>query len=281
MKKISAIVINYNTPELTQRAIDCLLERANDEVAEIILIDNGSTKPMDQKKFNDPRICYLINEKNLGFAGAANQGLRLAIADVMLLMNSDVLVESGAIKKMIDHLESNDKTGIVGPTMVYPNGVFQVSCGQLFNLLSEFVRLSTLYKYLPGGSLFFPNRFNRNLFIRGGQVGWVSGGCLMLKRQVYEQVGELDEKFFFGIEDVDFCTRTIKAGWQVVYLPDAKVIHYHGFSIGGRRTIERMLWERDNLEYLMQKHWPERIIERKMVKLMHSFKIFILKNLIK
>ncbi|NTW22218.1 glycosyltransferase family 2 protein [Candidatus Falkowbacteria bacterium] len=277
MKKVSAVIINYNTPELTERAIVRLLERADESVKEVILIDNGSTERMYIENLADERIRYFANETNLGFAGAANQGMRLAEGEFILLLNSDVIVEAGAVDKLAAYLEQNAQAGIVGPRMAYPDGEFQVSCGRSFSFMSEFIRLSTLYKYLPGGSLLYPNRFNRSLFEHGGQVGWVSGGCLMLRRAVLEQLGELDEKFFFGVEDIDYCSRATESGWQVVYLPKAKVLHYHGFSAGGRRTLERMRWERDNLEYFMGKHWPDRLVERKLVKLMHTLKISILR----
>lgn len=277
MKKVSAVIINYNTPELTGRAIVRLLERADEYINEIILIDNGSSAPMHIDDFTDERIRYIANDSNVGFARAANQGMRLAEGELILLLNSDVIVEAGAIGKLAEYLECNAQAGIVGPQMAYPNGEFQVSCGRSFSPLSELIRLSTLYRYIPGGSLLYPNRFNHSLFIHGGQVGWVSGGCLMLKRELLEEIGELDEQFFFGVEDIDFCSRATEAGWQVVYLPKAKVLHYHGYSAGGRRTLERMIMERDNLEYFMGKHRPEHFFERKLVKLMHTLKISILR----
>lgn len=277
MKNISAIVINYNTPESTERAVAQLLGRASESIREVILIDNGSTSKVRMEHLDNERVRYFMNEGNLGFAAAANQGMRLAQGEVILLLNSDVFVGNGAIEKLAGFLEAHAETGIVGPRMSYPDGSFQVSCGNSFGLWSELIRLSTLYKYLPGGSLLYPNRFNRPFFKQGGQVGYVSGGCLMLKRAVLERIGELDERFFFGIEDIDFCYRAVKAGWQVAYLPEAEVLHHHGHSAGGRRTLDRMRMERDNLEYFMRKHRPERFFERKAVKLMHTLKISLIK----
>jgi GT2 family glycosyltransferase len=277
MRKVSVIVINYNTPELTERALLRLFERANNEVGEVVVIDNGSVKKIKSERITDSRVKFIFNNENIGFAKAVNQGLKVVSSEYVLLLNSDVILKEGAVATMLGYLELNAQAGIVGPRMVYPDNRFQVSCGYSFSLWSELIRLSTLYKYLPGSSLVQPNRFNHALFTHGGPVGWVSGGCMLVRRAVIERIGELDEHFFFGVEDIDFCHRAAEAGWQTVYLPSAEVVHYHGYSSGGRRTIEKMRWEKNNLTYFLNKHWPEKKIENYLVNLVHCFKICLIK----
>lgn len=277
MKNLSVIIINYNTPELTEQAIATLLATAGERVREVIAIDNGSSAPLEPGRLADPRLRLVMNANNLGFARAANQGLKLASGELLLLLNSDVLARPRAIEALAGYLEAHPHAGAVGPRMVYPDGRFQVSAGYALTPWSELLRLSGLYRHLPGSSFAYPNRWSRRLFSQGGPVAWVSGGCLLIRRQALEQVGDLDEHFFFGVEDIDFCQRLRAAGLEVAYLPQAVVEHHHGASSGGRRTLKKLRWERDNLDYFLKKHWPDKAASRKAIRLMHGAKILLLR----
>jgi len=279
MIKLSVIVINYNTPEMTERAIKRLRECETELAPEIILIDNNSTEKLTPNTVSSLGVKYIENQENVGFARAVNQGLNCASGEYILLLNSDVLIENGAVGKLIAFLENKPQAGVVGPKMVYPDRGTQVSFGYFPNFLREFARLSTLYKIIPYGTLAANTRFNRSLFQAGGEVDWLSGGCLLIRRTLIDQIGPLDERYFFGVEDIDFCFRTKQSGFKVFYLPQAQVIHHHGFSSGGPRTIKKMEMERDNLDYFLKKNYPEKIISRTLIKFMHNLKISILLSL--
>jgi len=279
MIKLSVIVINYNTPEMTERAIKRLRECESALASEIILIDNNSTEKLSPSTVTTLSVKYIENQENVGFARAVNQGLNCASGEYILLLNSDVLIENGAVGKLIAFLENKPQAGVVGPKMVYSDRGTQVSFGYFPNFLREFARLSTLYKIIPYGTLAANTRFNRSLFQAGGEVDWLSGGCLLIRRTLIDQIGPLDERYFFGVEDIDFCFRTKQSGFKVFYLPQAQVIHHHGFSSGGPRTIKKMEMERDNLDYFLKKNYPEKIISRTLIKFMHNLKISILLSL--
>jgi len=279
MIKLSVIIINYNTPEMTERAINRLRECESALASEIILIDNNSTEKLSPSTVATLSVKYIENQENVGFARAVNQGLNCASGEYILLLNSDVLIENGAVGKLIAFLENEPKAAIVGPKMVYPDGRAQVSCGYFPNLLREFIRLSTFYKIIPYSTLAKKTRFNRQLFAEGGEVDWLSGGCLLIRRTLIDQIGPLDEHYFFGVEDIDFCFRTKQSGFKVFYLPQAQVIHHHGFSSGGPRTIKKMQMERDNLDYFLKKNYPERLAGRILIYLMHAAKIISIKIL--
>jgi len=275
--KLSVIIINYNTPEMTERVIRRFHECEPALEAEIILIDNNSNSKLAEETIASLDVTYIENQENVGFARAVNQGINIATGEYILLLNSDVLIEPGAITELLDFLEEDPAAGVVGPKMVYPDGRAQVSSGYFPNWLREFIRLSTLYKIIPYSTFAKETRLNGNLFVRGGEVDWLSGGCLLIKRTLINQIGVFDGHYFFGIEDIDFCFRTKQTGFKVFYHPQVQVIHHHGLSSGGPRTIKKMEMERDNLDYFMKKNYPERVASRAVINIMHSMKIWLLR----
>jgi len=277
MIKLSVIIINYNTPEMTERAIKRLRECESALASEIILIDNNSTEKLSPSTVATLSVKYIENQENVGFARAVNQGLKIARGEYILLLNSDVLIEPGAVSRLLMLMEKESQVGVVGPKMIYPDGSAQVSCGYFPNVLREFIRLSTLYKIIPYSTLAKKTWFNRRLFDQGGEVDWLSGGCLLIRRTLIDQIGPLDEQYFFGVEDIDFCFRAKRAGFKAYYLPQAQVIHHHGLSSGGPRTIKKMEMERDNLNYYFKKNYPERVVSRAVIYVMHSLKIWVLR----
>ena len=277
MTKLSVIIINFNTPEMTERAIRRLRVCEPDLSPEIILLDNHSEKKFMPEIISTLRVKYIENQENLGFAQATNQGLKISNSEYILLLNSDVLIEPDTVSKLIEFLEHEARAGVVGPKMIYPDGRPQISCGYFPNLLREFIRLSILYKIIPYSTFAKETWLNRQLFQTGGEVDWLSGGCMLIKRQLVNQIGQLDEHYFFGVEDIDFCYSAKQAGFKVFYHPQARVIHHHGLSSGGPRTIKKLEMERDNLDYFLKKNYPERIVSRTVIYIMHSLKIWLLR----
>lgn len=289
--KLSVVIINYNTAEMTEKAIRNFLEKENGLLGEIILIDNGSAEKLDEEKFRElginPRtkigvgVKLIMNKENLGFAKAANQGIKKAGGEYILLFNSDVLIEKKAIGKMIDYMDINNKIAIMGPNMVYQNGKTQASFGNFPTLAREIMRFSMLAKILPGGTLIFKNIFTEKMFEEVGEVDWLTGGCMLLRKKALEDFGILDENYFFGVEDFDICYRAKKDGWQVVYFPLSRVVHYHGFSSGGKRSTFGLKMGERGMDYFFRKHFPRKIITRYIIKLMSKFKVMILEFIFK
>ncbi len=273
MKKISAIVINYNTAKLTQNTIFNLLEREPAIDWEIILIDNASEEKISESVFKGVKIRFIYNSENLGFAKAVNQGLALASHKFILLLNSDMLVHAGAISALSDCLESQPAAGLAGPQFFYPSGRFQVSAGSFPRFSGELVRLFSLYRLFPFGTFIYKNILSHWFFSAPQEVDWLSGGCLLIRREIIDAVGNLDEKYFMGVEDVDLCFRAKQAGWKVIYFPLAEAIHYHGSSSGGPNTAARLKSERDGWLYFLKKNLPRRIFTRWLVSGAYFFRI--------
>ncbi|MBI4812666.1 glycosyltransferase family 2 protein [Candidatus Falkowbacteria bacterium] len=284
--RLSVIIINYNTAEMTERAVRNFLEKEKGLDAEIILIDNGSKEKLDAEKFSrlganphtkiDVGIKLIMNKENLGFAKAANQGMMLATGDYILLLNSDVFVKEGAIGKMVKYMEDHLDIAVLGPRFYNIKGDIQPSAGYSPNLLRELMRLLMLSKVFPGGTLVYKNIFTERFFNQASEVGWVSGGCMLIRREALKKTGLLDENYFFGVEDMDFCARQIQAGSKVVYFPEAEIMHYHGFSSGGRGSLFSLRHEKIGMTYFFKKFFPGSKLSLAIISALYDLKIKIL-----
>lgn len=275
MKKLGVIIINYNTPEMTAMAIKRLREHAPALDLEVVLVDNASTEKIPAVEIQELNVTYIENAANLGFARAVNQGLAVLNSEYVLLLNSDVLFIDDTLERMLAKLEHDHSIGLIGPKMIYPDGRRQVSGGYFPTISREFFRLTNLYKIIPCSTLAHENRWQQELFRDGGKIEWLSGGCLLARTAEIKQLGGLDEKYFFGVEDFDLAYRMSVLGKCAYYFAAGKVVHYHGFSSGGPRTVAKLKMERDNFNYFLRKNFPERIVSRCTIKLMQQFKIML------
>jgi N-acetylglucosaminyl-diphospho-decaprenol L-rhamnosyltransferase len=290
MKKLSVIIINYNTPELTARAVRHFFKSEPYLDFEVIIVDNGSKDKMALASIADRRITYIENGKNLGFAGGVNLGIEKATGEFIFLLNSDAFIMPGAVSRALDSIsEYNEKSplppfqkggskaGIVGLSLVSKKGQIQPSFGFFPNFTREVMRFFMLSKILPGGTLVFFNRFtNKNFFTHPVEVDWVSGGAMLFKRAVLDNIGKLDSGFFFGIEDWDFCKRAKGAGFKIFYLPASQALHLHGGSSGGKRSTWSLRREAEGFDLFMRKHYPKRFFLRTSVGILYYLKAYML-----
>ncbi|MFH1427954.1 MAG: glycosyltransferase [Patescibacteria group bacterium] len=276
MKKISVITINYNSEDMTLGALSELKAKEKGLNFEMVVIDNASKEKINKNKFLNLGVKFINNKENLGFAKAVNQGIKETSGDYILLLNSDVIVEKGAISSLCQYLEENHQVAISGPIFNYPDGRYQISAGRFPTLWREFLRLSTLYKIIPGSTFMTESEFNKN---ETCSVDWVTGGCMLIRREVIEEIGILDENYFLGVEDFDICKRAKNVGFKVIYYPLAKVLHYHGYSSGsgGTKSIFRIKNDRDGFNYFLKKHYAKKILSRILIYQMHNIKIALIK----
>ncbi len=266
MKKVSVITINYGTKDLTKKVLQNFKKKERDLDAEIILINNKSAESFEASDFVDLADKIIENKKNVGFAKAVNQGLKLAQGKYILLLNSDLFIKENSVSKMIAYLSASPTINILGPKILFPDGSFQISFGRFPNAWREFLRLFGFWRFLPGGTISNSIRPKS-----AHKVDWVSGACMLFRKKLLDRIGTLDENYFLGVEDIDFSYR---AG-NVVYYPVAKVYHKLGASSGGTATVERIKRDRDGMVYFMKKHFPQKKISIFLIKLMHNIKICI------
>jgi GT2 family glycosyltransferase len=227
--KVSIIILNYNTADLTLQAIASVIDQPD---TEIIVVDNASTDRSVQalKKLGN-QITLIQNPKNIGFAAGNNSGISKAKGEFILLLNSDTQVNPGAITALIQFMERHDKVGIVTPKVVLADGGLDWASHRgaptPINSLAYFAGLEKLW---PTTKLFGQYHQGWKDLSKPHQVDVVSMAALLMRREVVATVGLLDEQFFMYAEDIDYCVRAKNKGWQVYYFPGATVIHYKGAS---------------------------------------------------
>lgn len=255
--KLSIIISSRNVRALL---LDCLrsIQRCPPTCSyEVIVVDNVSTDGTVAAVSSEfPEVLLLVNEKDLGFAGANNRGLGHAAGDYLLLLNSDTIVKAGALDRLVDCMERHSEIGLLGPQLLNKDESLQMSFGVVPNLFTLFVQSLGLRKLLPRSLLkacvgriplwLVPTRTLRNYFawfrrgtplhsVEGVNLDgscYLTGACLLIRRLCLTRIGLLDENFFMYAEDADYSLRAHRAGWKVRFLPDAQITHLLGGSTG-------------------------------------------------
>lgn len=228
MMDLSIIVVNYNTKDKT---LACLASLAKADFSgmskEIILVDNNSAETIElEAKGAITGLVFVKNPSNVGMGAGNNVGIRRASGRYVLVLNPDTEVEPSAIRAMVAYLQEHADTGLVGPKLIYPDGTPQESCYRYPNLVLPLVRRTFLGSFAKD---YLDYYLLKNLDLTKPQaVDWIMGSCLLIRREVLDRVGLFDERFFMYFEDTDLCRRINNAGFKVVYLPSALVIHHHG-----------------------------------------------------
>lgn len=229
----SVVIVNYRTEAALGECLASLGTRADPGAIEVIVVDNSATLAASGLPRRFPWARFLENRENLGFAGASNQGLRLARGRHLLLLNPDTVVGDGALPALIGYLDAHPEVGAVGARLLDADGSLQYSCRRFPGYLTIFFgRYSLMTRLLPWNPI-----SRRYLYLdwdhrTPAEVDWLSGACLMVRREVLESVGPLDDGYFLFVEDMDWCRRIRDAGWRIVYVPDAVVTHKVGASRG-------------------------------------------------
>jgi GT2 family glycosyltransferase len=236
--RLSVIVPTHNTRALTLRCVETLAAEGTDGL-EILVVDDGSSDgTAEALAAAHPQVRVVRNVSAVGFTRAANLGMAQAGGDLLLLLNSDTEVAPGAFAPLLAAFASDPRLGAAGAVLHYPDGSPQWSGGSaptplwLFGLASG---LPPLLARLP-----FWRRI-KPVGAGAGRVEWVTGAALALRRQAWEEAGGFDESFRFYGQDLDLCLRLRDAGWKVEIVPELRVLHHHGATIGSRSHLE-LLW---------------------------------------
>lgn len=229
MLTLSTIILNYRDPELTARSVNCLTESAEaiGLKIQIIVVDNSAeetAKSLKKLLGNDVEI--IGNMENQGFSRANNQGMEVATGDYILLLNNDAFVNPETLAGGLKYLKSHEKCGVWSPKLVGEDGKLQVSCAKLPSLrglITEYIQFKN-HDWYP----------DLETWSEPKDVGNVVGAYLLFRRSLIDDVGLLDEDYFFTVEDVDYCKRVHEAGYQVIYDPCFSVVHIGGASQPGK-----------------------------------------------
>jgi GT2 family glycosyltransferase len=248
---LSVVVVSFNGKDYLRRCLASLLEHTKGVSFEAIVVDNASwdgSAQMVQDEF--PQVVLIRLPVNVGFAAGCNRGIERAAGEFVLLLNPDTELAEDAFSPMVAYCRQNPSVGLLGPKLVNSDGSLQLSCRHFpSHLTSLFNRQSILTRLLPG------NPFSRRYLMtdwahdRIVPVDWLSGACVMLRREMVERIGGMDEGYFMYIEDVDLCYRAHQAGYEVVYFPQVAVTHHIGRSTETMPNRSIVQWHRSMWRY--------------------------------
>jgi hypothetical protein len=225
---VSVIFVSYNTEEMTKKAIALVKQSLPQLNIEIFVIDNASkdgSAEMIRQEF--PEIHLIVNEINVGFGRANNQALPFVRGRYILLLNTDAFVDPDTIQKTVDFMESNPKTGILGVKLLGRDGVLQPSCRYFPTPLNSFLFRTGLNKVFTSVKMIDDMNWDHN---QVRDCDWVPGCYYLIRKEVIDQVGLFDPRYFLYSEEVDHCFSAKKAGWNVTYFPYVSVVHIGGES---------------------------------------------------
>lgn len=243
---LSVIVVNWNTRELL---LNCLtsITRSHPGPCEVLVVDNGSTDGSAAAVRDEfPGVRIIGCAENQGYARANMLGFRASTGRYALFLNSDTLVPSGALTGLVAFLEEQPQIAACGPRLTRADGTTQAFA---------FGRDPTLRYLLARAFARLGLRASLHDWetVAAQPVDWVSGACLLVRRDALEQVGGFDERMFMYFEDNDLCLRLRCAGWQVVYNPQVTIIHLGGASL--LESAHRRECYYEGLQYFYSKHY--------------------------
>jgi N-acetylglucosaminyl-diphospho-decaprenol L-rhamnosyltransferase len=255
MASLSIILVNYNGIEFLDNCLKSIDEFVTDCSHEVIIVDNSSTdKSIENIKDVFPAIRLINSPVNLGFGKANNLAVKYSQGDHLLFLNTDTILVENTPKLLSDYLNQHQDIGAISPRIIFDDGSYQLSCGKLPSLTIEFID-KIRYGLDKKWHHIFGSLYNRQ-YSSIKEMGWLTGACLMMRRDIFEQLGGFDESFFMYFEDKDICKRVREAGWKVVYYPKTSIIHLLGGSSSGfKKSVSN--YYRDSQSYYYQKHLGE------------------------
>lgn len=250
---VSIVIPLYNKVEYTTKCLEALVEHTTGPRYEVILVDNASTDATPEllsQLEGDVRV--IVNPQNLGFAKACNQGAAMARGRYVLFLNNDTEPQPGWLEPLIKTLDGDPAVGAVGARLLYPDGSLQHAGVTVTEDLQQGLPLNCLHRYhrLPADH---PPANVR------AEVQVVTGAALMIRRELFHEVGGFDEGYWNGNEDVDLCFTLGQQGWRIVYEPESCLVHHE--SVSGP---ERWRKVNENIQRLLQR-WTGRIVPDELI----------------
>lgn len=242
MKLTSIITVNYNQPEVTIALLNSITKNHVGTPVEVILIDNGCLENHHQaflKAF--PDLIYIRSDKNLGFAGGNNLGIKIAKGDFLLLLNNDTEITANLITELSSELESNDEIGLISPLLLYFDSPDTI----------QYAGFSEM-NYVTGR-----NRAISFMDMNTGQynhiskeTGYCHGAAMMCRREDLLSVGLMEEQFFLYYEELDWCEKFKRIGKKMWFTGRTKVYHKESMSVGKESAVKTYFMTRNRMLFI-------------------------------
>lgn len=225
---LSIIIVNYKSKEKLQNCLQSIYDsNLGDITWEIIVVENNSGDDLSEMTKNRDNLKLIVAPKNLGMGGGNNLGIKHCKGDFILISNPDIVFKKDCILNLFEYIKNNNNIALVGPKLLYPDGILQYSSARFPKIYLPLLRRTFIGQ-------FFPNYLN-NYFLKSDsydkirEVDWLLGACFIVKKKDFflSENKLFDERFFMYFEDVDLCKRISQEKKKVIYLPTAIAIHDH------------------------------------------------------
>src|SRR3989344_5463296 len=251
MIKLSIIILSYNTQGLTLKCLESIMDQYRKELEtgffDVIIFDNASSDNtvdiIKEKIKNLKNVCIIPNKENLGFSKGNNLAVDKSKSEYVVFLNSDTEVLDQGLVRMVEFLDQNKKVGILGGKLKNPDGTSQKSAGVFYNLPNIFLMLVGLERF----------GFLRCSPGKVAQVDWVSGACLMIGRDLFNQLNGFNEKLFMYFEDLDICFKAKLKGFTSYFYPLTNILHKERGSSNRAFAIQNIY---KGISYFYKEHKP-------------------------
>ena len=240
--QLAVVIVNYKTPQLIMDCLKSLLPELRGLHAQVIIVDNASNdnsceviqKWIDKQSVSG-QFELIVSTENTGFSGGNNLGIRYVDAEYYLLLNSDTLVRKGVIPLLLDAANNDETVGLISPRLEWPDTTPQESCFRFHTPISELI-LSANTGLIT--QLFHSFNVPHAVSDTAGFYDWTSFACVLVKADVFKDVGLMDDGYFMYFEDVAFAYHAKQAGWKVLNIPEAHIVHLRGGSSSVKSQTE-------------------------------------------
>lgn len=262
---LSIVILSYNTRNILLDCLKSIIRNVKKLNYELIVVDNASSDNSANSVEKDfPQVKLIRSPKNLGFAAGNNLGVKKTKGKYLLFLNSDTLLKEGSLEGLVNYMEKHPEVGAIGPKLLNEDGTSQGSAGAFPSLK---VVLLMLFKEHFGGS-----KLVRTSYSDICEVDWLMGSALLIRKDVFLQVGGFDENIFMYYDEVELCYRIRKANFSIIFNPNFEIIHlWQRSSTSGRSGP--ILGNYKGLLYFYRKH--KSYLELLILKIMLKFKAVV------
>ena len=263
--RLAISIINYRTGDLTIAAVRSVLDDLGDRPARVVIVDNASGDGSAEQiadwiaALGDPRVELVRSATNSGFSGGHNQGMGAAPgAEFYLILNSDAALRPGFFDTLLAAARANPKAGLVAPRLEHEDGTPQISTFRFASPLSELERGAATG---PVSRLLRRHVVALSIDPDPAEIRWASFACILLRGEMVRALGPMDEGYFLYFEDEEYALRAHRAGWGVLYVPQARAVHHRGGSgpvktlQAAKKRLPDYMW-RSRTRFLRQAHGP-------------------------
>jgi N-acetylglucosaminyl-diphospho-decaprenol L-rhamnosyltransferase len=255
MIDVSVIIVNLNTRDLLRECLQSVFQSTLSK--EVIVVDNASTDGsagMVEREFPGARL--IRNSRNERFAKPNNDAMRIAKGRYVFLLNSDASLRPLALERLVAYMDGHAFVGLCGPQLLFPDGSIQPSCRGSVSLWSHFCDMFLLDRIFPRSRVFAASEMTFFDHTLERKVDHLMAAAVLVRAEVVKSVGMLDEHLSIYYNDLDWSHRIRKAGWKIVFYPEAQVVHHLGRTARPLISDLAMFREQyENILYYFEKHY--------------------------